>query len=187
MEDYMLFGHSMGALICSDFLQNHCPESVYPKKVFLSCPPIGLPGLPGRFAELLPYGITDILSSLKFGCQVRGVVDVKKLSHDISIYEAFMKDPLTVLKPDSSLILNLVHATKTIFSKPLRAKCPLYCAVATKDALVDAKSSVYYFEHIEKTCVLKVFKDAYHEMHNEEKKWREPYFEFLKSSLNDSI
>ena len=183
MKDYTLFGHSMGSLVCSDFVQNHCPDSLYPRKVFLSCPPVGMPGIAGRFADLLPYAFTEKLSNLKVGMNVKGLLDIKKLSHDNAVYEAFINDSLVITKPHLSLILNLIHTSRVVFSKPLRTKCPLYCAVASADALVDAKSSIYFFEHLEKSCVLKVFKDAYHEMHNEQKRWKDPYFEFLKASL----
>ena len=183
MESYFLFGHSMGALICSDFVQNYSSTDNYPERIFLSNPPVGLPGFAGSLFHLAPNLVTDNLRKLGVGFNVGGQLDIKKLSHDINVYQQYVSDPLTILKPHTSLILNLVHATKRVFSKPLRATCPIFCGVATEDALVNSDYSIYFFKHLEKACVLKVFEGAYHEMHNEEPKWRDPYFEFLKRSF----
>ena len=184
MESYCLYGHSMGALVCSDFIQNYVSNEDYPEKIFLSCPPVGMPGAAGKITGILPFQATRFLSNLQVGVNLGGTLDIRKLSHIPQVYEDYVKDPLTILKPHTSLLFNIVHTSKKVFSRPLRAKCPLFCATASLDTLVNSKDTVYYFNHVEKTCILKIFKGAYHEVHNEEKKWQEPFFDFVSSSLS---
>ncbi len=38
MDEYVLFGHSMGGLITASFMQNEVSDNLYPVKVFLSAP-----------------------------------------------------------------------------------------------------------------------------------------------------
>jgi len=40
---------------------------------------------------------------------------------------------------------------------------------------------------IDKSFKLTVFEGAYHEIHNEIEKYRRPYFDYLKSVMNETI
>lgn len=186
MKKYLLFGHSMGGLIVADYIQNYCPDDFYPEKVFLSSPPAGLTGVLGSLFEVAPLGVTEKLKALKIGVGLGGQVDMRNLSHDETIVENYMADDLNILKPHTSLIFNLIHTMKNVFTKPLRCKCPLYCSVGSEDKIVDPKALVYYFKQIEKGAEFRVFEGGYHELHNEEKKWRDPYLEYLTSALTSS-
>src|SRR6187200_2251029 len=47
MKVHTLFGHSMGGLVVSDYMQNVVKDENYPSCVFLSSPAVGAPGLMG--------------------------------------------------------------------------------------------------------------------------------------------
>lgn len=182
MSKYSLLGHSMGGLITSCFLQNAAEKDFYPQKVFLSSPAVGASGIGGEVFSLAPqifYKALTILPSV----ELKGILDLKKLSHDSRVYEAYIKDELNQLKIHSKLFFELLKTARNVFSRPLRANCPVFCAIGSEDKLVNYPMTKHYFKEMEKNATLKVFEGAYHELHNEVEKWRKPYLNFLRSSL----
>jgi len=187
MNRYVLYGHSMGALITSSYMQKTAQEAMYPEKVFLSAPPVAGAGPIGKFFSIAPLGLPTFLSNIKGSVPLGGMLDITKLSHDSRVYEDYIKDELNVLKIHTRLFFNILKEAREVFSKPLRVNCDLYCAVGTADVLIDPQGLINYFENIEKNATLFKVNDAYHEMHNEIEKYRKPYIDFLRESLMKSI
>jgi alpha-beta hydrolase superfamily lysophospholipase len=182
LQSYVLFGHSMGGLITADFMQNHVREDLYPEKVFLSSPAVGAPGIMGPVFATAPKIIFEGLTKLP-SIPLAKVLNLRKLSHDSRVYESYVKDEFTQLKIHLKLYMEIMKASREVFSRPLRIKCSLYCAIGTEDALVHPKLMIKYFTEVEKNAQLKVFEGGYHELHNEIEKYRKPYLNFLRQSL----
>ena len=182
MNKYSLLGHSMGGLITADYLQNAAKADFYPQKVFLSSPAIGAAGFGGHLFAVAPQLFYKTLSLLP-SMELKGILDLKKLSHDSRVYEAYVKDDLNLLKIHSKLFFELLKTSREVFSRPLRAECPLFCAIGSDDHLVNYQMTVKYFKEQEKGAIVRVFDGAYHELHNEVEKWRKPYLNFLRSAL----
>lgn len=182
MTRYSLFGHSMGGLITAAYLQNMAPKEFYPEKVFLSSPAVAAPGLMGSLFSNAPKLLYDGLGKLPT-IALEGLLDLKKLSHDSRVYEAYVKDELNQLKIHSKLFFEILHTARDVFSRPLRAECPLYVSIGTGDVLVHPKILINYFQNIEKRALLKIIEGGYHELHNEIEKYRKPYLNFLRHSL----
>jgi len=182
MTNYTLFGHSMGGLITANYLQNMAPKNFYPEKVFLSSPVVGASGMLGPIMANAPRMLFDGLTKCP-SLPISGVLNIKKLSHDGRIYEAYVKDEYTQLKIHTKLFIELLKTSREVFSRPLRAECPLYCSIGTEDSLVSSKLMIAYFQTVEKNAQLKIFEGGYHELHNEIEKWRKPYLNFLRQSL----
>lgn len=193
MERYFLFGHSMGSLIISRFVQKQefdftdDQADLAPTKVFLSAPPIGLPGNLGRVVELIPKGLFSHLCHLPVSLELKGLMDLNGLSHDPLIKQAYEEDELTCKKLHTRLVLEMISVMKKTFVKPLRATCPVYCAVGSEDSIVNVNAVVRYFSEIEKGGTAYVVDGGYHEMHNEISKYKKVYFDFLKDSLLEKI
>ncbi len=187
MKRYILFGHSMGALITASYMQKIASTHFYPEKVFLSGPPVAAPGALGSFFHLAPLGVSKTLSKLGFSIALGGMLDIKKLSHDPRVYEAYIRDPKNCLKIETKLFFSILAESKEVFSRKLRVSCPLYVAVGTKDKLIDPDRAIDYFKQTEKNASLLEVKDGYHELHNEIGKFKKPYMKFLKDSLLESI
>ena len=100
-----------------------------------------------------------------------------------SVDEDYVNDEFNVLKPHSKLILELVKASKDVFSKPIRIECPAFCSYGSEDRIVNVGHLENYLNMIDKSFKVQAFDGAYHEIHNEIEKYRLPYFEFLKESL----
>lgn len=186
LKRYVLFGHSMGALVVSSFMQNEVNSEFYPEKVFLSGPPVAGAGKLGKILKLAPMKVMNQLCKLPMTVPISGLIDIKKLSHDPRVYTNYVGNKLNSMAIHSKLFFEILGEGRKVFSRPLRVKCPLYVAVAGDDALIDSKSAIHYFSKVEKNAVLTVFDGAYHELHNEIEKYRLPYFEFLKTSIVES-
>lgn len=182
MEDYTLFGHSMGGLITASYLQNMASADFYPSKVYLSSPAAAAPGLMGPIFSHSPKFLLEGLTKLPT-IPVQGILDLKKISHDIRVYEAYIKDEFCELKIHTHLFFELLKMARNVFSRPLRANCPIVVSVGSEDALVNAKFCEQYFTSMEKGSQLRVFEGGYHELHNEIEKYRTPYLKFLRESL----
>lgn len=183
MKRYMAFGHSMGALVTSDWLQNEAREDLYPEKVFLSSPPVGAPGILGPIFGNAPLVLLKGLADFPLTVPLKGILDLNRLSHDGRILQNYLNDELVEQKVHTHLFFQLLRTSRDVFSRPLRARCPLFASVGTEDGLVNAGMLLKYFANIEKnTKVLKV-EGGYHELHNEVEKYRQPYFDFLRQSL----
>lgn len=187
MKRFVLFGHSMGGLVTANYMQNFAQDSSYPEKVFLSGPAAAGPGVMGKAFSLAPMSFMKRLKTLPASIPLAGLLDIKKLSHDPRVYEAYIKDENVSVKVHTKLIFEVLSKGREVFSRPLRVKCDLYCAVATSDALIDPGKVISYFSEFEKNTKLLKVEGSYHEIHNEVEKFKKPYLKFLKDSIMDSI
>jgi acylglycerol lipase len=183
MQKFSLFGHSMGALITASFMQNMTSEDIYPQRLFLSSPPVSFGGPLGPVIRCSPRLVFSSLAASPLSTKLGGLVDMKYLSHDPRIREDYQRDSKNHLSLHSKLLLEMVKCSGETFCRPIGPRCPAFVSVGSEDKIVHPPSLVDYFENIEKGFELKVIDGAYHEVHNEIEKYRNPYFAFLKESL----
>jgi len=182
MTNYTLFGHSLGGLITAGYLQNMAQKEFYPDKVFLSSPAVGAPGLMGPFFTNVPGLLFSTLKKFP-SLPISGVLNLKKLSHDSRVRENYLKDEFNQLKIHTHLFFELLNSSRDVFSRPLRAECPLFVSIGTGDGIVHPQLLIKYFTEVEKSAQLKIFEGGYHELHNEVDKYKKPYLNFLRQSL----
>lgn len=183
MEKFSLFGHSMGALIVSSFLQNQVRAETYPTSVYLSSPPVGVGGPLGPLVSLTPDTFFSVLAKSPLSLKLRGLVDLKYLSHNPQVKEDYISDTKNHLSLHSKLLLEMVNCSRATYSRPIKSACPAFVSVGSRDEIVDPLAVERYFTTREETFQFKMIKGAFHEIHNEIKKYRRPYFDFLKGSL----
>ncbi|MBT3586839.1 MAG: alpha/beta fold hydrolase [Halobacteriovoraceae bacterium] len=187
MKRYVLFGHSMGALITAGYMRHLVDDAFYPEKVFLNAPAVGFPGLLGQGLKRLPLRATAGLAKLPFTIKLGGLVDLNFLSHDPFVKDHYLEDDLNILKPHSKLLLEMVHYSFDLFKNPLNLKCSGHVSVGSDEHVIDPRALKNYFTKVERNFELKVFDGAYHEIHNEVEKFRKPYFEFLKNTFLECL
>lgn len=187
MERHVLFGHSMGALITCAYIQNYVEETNYPSRLIINAPPIGAEGILGTLVKILPHKIMQLACDIPFTVPIGGLVDLKYLSHDQRVREDYIKDELNSQKLETKLLFELMKTSQATFARPLRSKCPSFVTVGNADRVVGSKETIEYFSNVDKSFNLKVFDGAYHEIHNEIEKYRKPYFDHLKTIMNEAL
>lgn len=183
MDRFVLFGHSMGALITCDYLQNLDEKATHPIGVFVNAPPVGYTGAAGVLLKVTPGLFINKLSELSGGANLGGMVDLNYLSHDTRVKENYIADELNALKLHSKLLLGMVAASRRVFSRPIRPHGVAFVTCGSQDKIVNVSDLKTYFSLIEKSFLLKEFEGAYHEIHNEVEKYRRPYFQYLKEKV----
>jgi len=181
---YALFGHSMGALIAAAFTQRRTERVPCPERLFLASPPIGIGGLGGAIVNRLPHRIVSGLCRIPFSLPVGATINRAYLSHDKEVPTRYKRDPLSLKRLHSKLLVGLVDASRTVFSRPIAAPCPLFAAIGSDDRIVSFDAARRYFATHEPEADFRVFEGAYHELHNETDPYREPYFDFLKEAIS---
>jgi acylglycerol lipase len=186
MKRYILFGHSMGALITAGYLQNYIRSNLYPERVFLNAPPAGIPGFLGHLMEVLPLSVLESMGNIP-SFQLKGLVDLKYLSHDPRIKEAYLKDNLVCKSPHIGLLLKMILMSRKVFSKEIEPRCPAYCTVGSEDKIISVSALRNYFEVIEKKFKYFEIEGGYHELHFDVEKYSAPYFSYLKDCIMESL
>lgn len=181
-QDYILFGHSMGALITAGFVQRAQYKKA-PSCVFLSAPPAGVRDPLGRLLIWSPSFISKSISNIPISVPLKGLVDLKKLSHDGRVYQSYLSDENNCLSLHTKLLLQMIKEAKSVFSRPLRCSASLYVAWGSDDQVISPAALRDYFSYLEKGAKTLEIEGGYHELHNEIEKYRELYFEFVKDSL----
>jgi alpha-beta hydrolase superfamily lysophospholipase len=187
MDRYVLFGHSMGALIASAFMQNFVEESHYPERLVLNAPPVGVDGILGKILKILPNSLFKGACEIPYSLPIGGLVDLTFLSHDPRIKDDYLKDELNSVKLQSKLLFELIKTSHSTFSRPIRSKCPSFATVGSADRVVGAQDVIDYFTTVDKSFNFKIIDGAYHEIHFEIEKYRKPYFEHLKVVFGETL
>lgn len=181
MQEYSLFGHSMGALIIcymmkemSDFISHWTPE-----KVFLSAPPVSIPGIKGLLASKGDF-VVNLYRKISQGLYMPSPVYEYSLSHNKKVFDDYNGDPLVLKELHTNLLLSLIQVTNKIFRTPIGFPCPVFCVVANSDTVVNPKKAIEFFSQVEEINGLLIIPGAYHEMHNEIDKYRNVFISFVK-------
>ncbi len=181
LQQYILFGHSMGGLISTRFVQQE--PILKPKLLFLSSPALGVTGVIKNALKVLPNSFVTKLASFNRGIYLKGVLDLKKLSHNFSTYEDYLKDPLCSLKINTKLLFKIIEEANNAQEQVFQIDIPMYGVIGSKDVLVDPLACQDFFKASGRLKELKLIKGGYHELHNELSEFRDPYINFLKRTL----
>ncbi len=187
MNRFVLFGHSMGALITCAFMQNFAEEGFYPERVIVNAPPCGASGMLGKIVKVIPVNFFQKLCDVPYSVPVPGLVDLNFLSHDPRTKEDYLQDEFNSTKLESKLVFELMKCARETFARPIRSKCPSFVTVGKEDQVIGFDDLVDYFTNIDKSFNLKIIDGAYHEIHNEIEKYRKPYFEHLKMLFGEVL
>lgn len=177
---YDVFGHSMGALVVAGMLQGGADRGSLPRRVFLASPPVGIGGFGGSLVNRIPQCFFRALCRLPVSLPLSSAFNRSFLSHDAGVVERLDRDPLSLKRLHSKLALGLVAASKDVFSRPLAVPVELFGAVGSADRIVSPVAAKRYFREFEPRADFRVFEGAYHELHHEVARYREPYFDFLR-------
>ncbi|MEM2201002.1 MAG: alpha/beta hydrolase [Ignisphaera sp.] len=95
------------------------------------------------------------------------------LSHNQNVVKSYIEDPLVVKKPTARLLYELIRASQDVWKYIDRIEKPLLLLHGEKDQVVPPKASIDVYNRIKyPEKELKIYKDLYHEILNENS-WRE--------------
>lgn len=196
MSQFILYGHSMGSLITCDFIQNYKlidsnlfseGNCNYPLMVFVSAPPVEPAGWAGSLVRKIPQYWLNVLAGFNKSTKIAGLIDIFYLSHDVRVFEDYLKDPLNSTKLHTKLLFQLVRRSRIVFSRPLGVECKMHVVVGTKDRLVSHKSAMEYFHKMEPKAEIHVVDEGYHELHNEVERIRAKFFNVINETIIKTI
>lgn len=180
MKEFILFGHSMGGLIVSGYLQSFAKKQFYPKKVIIHAPPVGIGGTLGIFLNKVPQNIFYMITKIPISIPLKKMFNLGLLSHEPTVKQDYIADTLNCTQLHSKLLAELIYTMREVFSKPLDPLCPLYCSIGDKDKIVNVENFLDYFRVVETKASVKILNGAYHEVHHEIDLYRVAYFAYLK-------
>ncbi len=183
MKSYVLFSHSMGALITANFIQNFPLGIIKPDKVFLSAPPIRPGGGLGESTQILPKSLIDKLAGVSKSFKLKNLIPDTDLTNHQQGDLGYDNDELILDGISTRLLFNLVKTGREVGSKPLKADFPIYCAIGGKDKVVSKKALSKYLDKHGKDVYFMEFINGKHELHNEIEEIKKPYMTYLQKTL----
>ncbi len=165
-----LYGHSMGGNIVLNYLFKRKPQV---NGVISTAPAIIIPNPPPAILVAIGRLMRHIFP--KFS-QPNGLI-LDGISRDKTVVEKYKKDPLVHNKVSSELGLSLLETGDWLISKPQKTPIPLLLMHGTADILTSPKGTTTLAERTEGEVTLKLWKDFFHEIHNE--KEQQEVFNFI--------
>lgn len=176
-----LLGHSMGGLIALFFAQQF-PGFI--DGVIASSPALGMAiEIPGAKKVLGSF-----MSYIWPGMTMGNELDATKVSHDPKMVRAYEIDPLVHDRVSARFFTEFLAAMETVNGQATRVKVPTLLQVAGDDHLVNARSTVQFFEKMDLADkTLHVYDELYHEIYNESEDLRRQVLKDLEDWLEKQL
>ena len=115
-------------------------------------------------------------------------LDSSKVSHDPMMVRDYETDPLVHDRVSARFFTEFLAAMETVHAQASSLKDPTLLQVAGDDYLVNARSSVQFFEKLDlEDKTLHVYDRGYHEIYNERQDQRMPVINDLEDWLEKRI
>lgn len=163
----LILGHSMGGLIVLNYIQQFPDQS---SGVIASCPALAPGYAPARAKTAVARFISAVWPSLTFDNELAP----EYLSHDSSVVDAYIRDPLVHRRVSARLFTEMMDAMTRTYRNAEAISIPLLMQIAEEDRLVDPRRSRDFFKQVasaDKT--LHEYPGLFHEIYNEEQQQRE--------------
>lgn len=169
-----LYGHSLGGVIVLNYLLKKNPRI---KGAIVTSPAIKLAFEPGK-AKLI---LAAIMKTLMPGLIQPTGLPVEYLSHDKSVVDKYVDDPLVHGKISVGLFNTWMNASAYILSHARELKVPLLLVHGSSDKVCSPEGSI---EFAGKTSLaeLKIWNEGYHELHNE--LFKQEVFDYILTWIN---
>jgi acylglycerol lipase len=156
-----LLGHSLGGLIALNY-GLRLPDKL--NGLIVSSPVLA-------FKVKVPaFKITlgKVMSAIWPGLSMANELDPTKISHDTSVVDAYIQDPLVHNRVTARWFTEFVSAMAWVQKSVTKMKVPILMQIAGNDFLVDAGASETFFNHLLlKDKTIHIYRELFHEVFNE--------------------
>jgi len=157
----LLLGHSLGGLIALNYAIR------FPHKLdglLLSSPALGLKVQVPAFKAVLG----KFMSTVWPGLSMANELDSSKISHDRSVVDAYIQDPLVHARVTARWFTEFVSTMARTHQSAAAVSVPTLMQIAGNDFLVDAAASEDFFNRLQvEDKTIHVYSGLFHEIFNE--------------------
>ena len=165
-SEIFLLGHSLGGLIAIHYALEFADKL---HGLVVSSPVLAFKVKVPAFKLLMG----NVMSAVWPGLSMANELDPTKISHDQSIVEAYIQDPLVHNRVTARWFTEFVSAMERSSRSASKLNVPILMQIAGNDCLVDAEASQTFFNYLSlKDKTIHVYNDLYHEVYNEPEKDR---------------
>jgi acylglycerol lipase len=172
-----LLGHSLGGLIALNYALRF-PDKLH--GIVVSSPVLA-------FKIKVPavkIVLGSVMSAVWPGLSMANELDPTKISHDKSVVDAYIHDPLVHNRVTARWFTEFAAAMEKIRQSAPELKVPILMQIAGNDFLVDASASESFFNHLSlEDKTIHVYSDLFHEIYNEPEKERAAVLDDLHTWL----
>jgi alpha-beta hydrolase superfamily lysophospholipase len=172
-----LYGHSMGGNLVASFVLNYKPEL---QGTIITSPWVKLAKQPPKIQVV----IGEFIGSLFPGFTSPAKLDVKDLSTDLSVGEAYSKDPLVHNRVSAALFVGITDAGEKILKNAEHFKAPILWMHGDADNITAHWASEDIAKRNEQID-FKIWEGMRHELHNEAEK--DKVFEHVTSWMKKAL
>jgi alpha-beta hydrolase superfamily lysophospholipase len=169
-----LYGHSLGGGIVLDYLLRKKPGI---KGAIVTSPWLRLSFEPPKSKVML----ASIMKNIIPGLVQPSSLNVNHISHDKSVVEKYVKDPLVHGKISVSLFDSAMKAGKYALNHASELKIPILLMHGKDDPITSPEASAEFAGKSDKV-ELKIWDGGYHELHNEP--FRDEVFKYILNWIN---
>ncbi len=182
VEKIILLGHSLGGVIALQYATEGFNQDNLLGLIISS------PGLKIKMdlEKEIKKVLAEILSNFMPSVTLDANLDLKYLSHDQSVIDAYKKDPLVHGKISFQMGKNLFHLNAVMKNKAHLIQVPILMIHGEEDGIADVTGTKEFFNNLNcKRKELKIYPGLYHELMNELQADREKVLndvlEFIRS------
>lgn len=176
----ILYGHSWGGNIVANYLLRRQPSVL---GAIVTGPWLKLPPeqAPSAFLEFMAKIMNVIFPTFTESNQI----DASMLSYDLSVGEAYVKDPLVHGKTTARLYISTAEAAEFALDRAMQLHVPTLMLHGADDRITDPAGTTQFAREAGDKATLEVFENMRHEIHNEVDKQRvlEQLMDFIDNLL----
>jgi acylglycerol lipase len=156
-----LLGHSLGGLIALNY-GLRLPDKL--NGLIVSSPVLAFKVKVPAFKIISG----KVMSAIWPGLSMANELDPTKISHDTSVVDAYIQDPLVHNRVTARWFTEFVSAMAWVQKSVTKMKVPILMQIAGNDFLVDAGASETFFNHLLlKDKTIHIYRELFHEVFNE--------------------
>lgn len=179
-DRFFLLGHALGGAVALRYSQEGINQDSILGLILSS------PALKVRmdFKKRLKKITAGFLSRVTPATIVENALDLRYLSHDPEVIEAYQQDPLVHEKVSLQMRSELLEIGPKLIKNANVLRCPVLILHGQEDGLVDVNGSTELYKHlIYRNKRIRLYPGLYHELMNEFPEHREGVFQDIQSFL----